>query len=698
MIDLSALNVDQRAAVERTNGPLLVLAGAGSGKTRTLTYRIANILESGLASPHSILAITFTRKAAWEMRRRLADLVGSAADDVAVSTFHAFGFKLLSAEGAALGFNPAKLKVMDASEARRLLLRALKDAKFDPARWSLDDLVRTIERAKDNLRAPADLVRVKGDFFEESLAQAYARYQQLLMERNAVDYGDLIRLAMDALRRNADALAFYQSLFRYISVDEFQDTSFAQYQLVSALAAQHKNLCCVGSPLQTIYSWRGADINNILSRFRADFPDAPVVGLHDNYRSTGIILEAAQAVVQTLPYRDEDLRAASGERGRPIQIATLSNDWNEANYIAAEIRSLADERQVRYDDIAILYRTRPQGRMLEQMLIKRAIPYTLIGDRKFFESREIRDVVAYLRVCYDITDAPALQRIVNVPPRGLGQSALEKLQGEDDEFSFAALSGLEGRDDLSPKLRESAQQFADLLFDDLESASRQMGLPQFFEYLLERTGYRAWVEQGSDAKPRAANLAILRTIVERYDAPQYKDNALAAFLADIAVMDDEDLPRESAERGVTLATVHAVKGLEFPIVFIAGLEEENFPHVKALQVKAALEEEQRLVYVAMTRAERALYLTWARARADANGELRDHAPSRFLGSIPRALMERRPLSSGAPPPAQTPGSAGARGLRERRAVYEVEITNDQSSARKRRRTRRSRKRACAQPD
>jgi len=639
LLDLSSLNDQQREAVDRTDGPLLVLAGAGSGKTRTLTYRIANTLERGLASPHSILAITFTRKAAWEIRRRIMELVGRAAADVTATTFHSFAFKLLSAEGGTLGFNPAKLKVLDGSETRRLLARAVKDAGLDTARWSLDDLAHTLERAKDNLYAPKDFVRVPGDFYEESIAKVYARYQQLLRERNAVDYGDLIRLAVELLRSNASTLTFYQNLFRYVSIDEFQDTSFAQYQLVRHLVWRSQNICCVGSPVQTIYTWRGADINNILNRFRADFPNAPIIGLRANYRSTATILDAAQAVVGDLPYRDEDLCAASGQRGEPISLAALSNDWNEANYIAAEIGRLVGERGYRHEDVAILYRTRPQGRKLEQVLMKREIPYTLVGDRRFFERREIRDVVAYLRVCYDMTDSAALQRVVNVPPRGLGQTALEKLQGADDEFSFAALGGFNRRDDLPPKVRQAAEQFAELLFGELTPASQTMALPQFFDFLLEKTGYTTWIEQGSDAKQRATNLKILRSVVERFDGPQYKDNALAMFLSDIAVMDDDDLPHEA--NGVTLATVHAVKGLEFPVVFIAGLEEEVFPHVKSLKAPIALEEEQRLVYVAMTRAERELYLTWARARANGDGELRDHAPSRFLARIPRELLQRR---------------------------------------------------------
>jgi DNA helicase-2/ATP-dependent DNA helicase PcrA len=450
-----------------------------------------------------------------------------------------------------------------------------------------------------------------------------------------------VRLAVEILRRNADVLRFYQNLFRYVSIDEFQDTSFAQYQLVRFLVWGHKNVCCVGSPVQTIYSWRGADIANILSRFHADFPGAPVIGLTDNYRSTATILDAAQAVVSNLPYRDQDLRAVAAGPGEPVRYAALSDERNEAQFIVTEIARLHAECQVRYEDIAILYRTRPQGRVIEQVLMKRDIPYALIGDAKFFERREIRDIVAYLRFCYDpFSDSEALQRIINVPPRGLGPAAVEKLQGDDAEFGFGAIAGLDRRADLPPKVRDAAQAFAELMFNNLEPASKQMLLPQFFDYLLERSGYGAWLEQDANAQQRLASLRMLRTLIERYDGPQYANNPLGMFLADIATMDDDDLPREA--NGVTLATVHAVKGLEFPVVFVAGLEEEIFPHVKSLKMPVALEEEQRLVYVAMTRAQRELYLTWARARAATYGasEMREHAPSRFLARIPRNLMQR----------------------------------------------------------
>ncbi len=644
MIDLEGLNPEQKAAVEKIDGPLLVLAGAGSGKTRTLTYRIANILDQGRVSPHGMLAITFTRKAAWEMRRRLEDLLGKDAADITAVTFHSLGFKLLSAEGAALGYKPDKLVVYDAIEAQRLLQRAMQETNVNETRWPVDRVATIVERSKDNLYGPEDFVRTPGDLFEESIAKVYARYQELLKENNALDYGDLIRLSVLLLQQNPGTLEFYQNLIRYVSVDEFQDSSFAQYQLVRLLVWQHRNLCCVGSPVQAIYSWRGADINNILERFRTDFPDAPMVVLTQNYRSTATILDAAQAVVRDLPYR-ENLRTEN-DPGAPIAVVSLNTDWDEANFIATEIKRLDEERFCPLEECAVLFRTRAQGRLLEQVFIHLGLPYTLVGDFRFFERREVKDILAYLRFVHDMFDAGALQRIVNRPPRGLGPAALQKLQRGEPELSFDALAGIHSRDDLPPRVQQAAIEFCDLVFADLATAQKEKTLPEFFDYLLERTGYLAWIEKDPDAKRRVANLRLLRALTTRYEHSSSdinNEDALGTFLADIATMGAEDgadpdasLPAEG--RGVTLATVHAVKGLEFPVVFVSGMEEGIFPHSKAMKTAEGMEEETRLAYVAMTRAMLRLYLTYARSRV-VGDEMKEHSPSRFLAAIPKHLIQ-----------------------------------------------------------
>ncbi len=664
MLDLDSLNERQREAVEKIDGPLLVLAGAGSGKTRTLTYRIANILDQRRASPHGVLAITFTRKAAWEMRHRLEELLGKDSSDITAVTFHSLGFKLLSAEGAALGFKPAKLAVYDAVEAQRLLHCAMEETNVNTTRWPLEQIAPIIERAKDNLYDPDDFVRTPGDLFEESIAKVYQRYQELLKENNAVDYGDLIRLSVQLLREHPDTLEFYQNLFRYVSVDEYQDSSFAQYQLVRHLVWQHRNLCCVGSPVQAIYSWRGADINNILERFRSDFPEAPLVVLTQNYRSTATILDAAQAVVRDLPYR-EDLRTEN-DKGASIAVVPLNTDYDEANFIAAEIKRLDDERMYPLEDCAVLFRTRAQGRLLEQVFMHLDLPYTLVGDYKFFERREVKDILAYLRFVHDMFDAGALQRIINRPPRGLGPAALTNLQRGEPELSYDALAGIESRNDLPLKVQQAAIEFCNLIFDDLALALKQQTLPEFFDHLLERTGYLAWIERDPDAKRRAANLRLLRALTTRYDhassdAPS--DEALGTFLASIATMSAEDggdadisVPAEG--RGVTLATVHAVKGLEFPVVFVSGLEEGIFPHSKAMKTTEGMEEETRLAYVAMTRAMVRLYLTYARSRVIGE-EMKEHSPSRFLAAIPKHLIVQGSATRDSAPLVQAPCGSDA---------------------------------------
>ncbi len=633
MIALDQLNAEQRAVVRHTEGPLLVLAGAGSGKTRTLTYRIAHILDRGLASPHGILAITFTRKAAWELRRRLEDLVGSASADITAVTFHSLGHKILSAESGVLGYKADSLAITDASESHRLLKRAMKETGVDETRWAADEVASIIERAKDNLYPPEAFVQVKGDFFQETIARVYTRYEQLLKENNAVDYGDLIRLSVQLLHDHPETLAFYQQLFRYVSVDEFQDSSFGQYQLIRLLVWAHRNLCCVGSPVQAIYSWRGADIANMLSRFREDFPKAPRVVLHTNYRSTGNILAVAQQLVHDLPYREE-LTTENGA-GDPIALASLHTDWDEASFLATEIERLAREANYRFEDCAILFRTRAQGRLFEQVLMHRGLPYTLVGDFRFFERKEIKDLLAYLRLIHDPEDAGALQRIINRPPRGLGQAAIAKLQHGAPELTFAVLDGLEERSDLPPRVKEAAGKFLELIAEEFTLAAKEKKLPDLIDYVLVHSGYLEWVRGDAEAKERLANLAQLRLLAQRYAGVS---EALSSFLADIATMGNEEIGIPLETRGVTLATIHAVKGLEFPIVFLSGLEEGVFPHAKALKTPGGIEEEERLAYVGMTRAMKKLYLSYARTR-QAGESVIECTPSRFLATLPADQIE-----------------------------------------------------------
>jgi DNA helicase II / ATP-dependent DNA helicase PcrA len=634
VIELDQLNSEQRAVVQQVDGPLLVLAGAGSGKTRTLTYRIAHILDQKLASPHGILAITFTRKAAWEMRRRLEDLVGPASADITAVTFHSLGYKILCAESGTLGYKPEALAICDAAQAHRLLKQAMKETGVDEARWDVAQIAEIIERAKDNLYSPSAFVQVKGDFFQKTIAKVYARYEQLLKTNNAVDYGNMIRLSVQVLREHPQTLAFYQQLFHYVSVDEFQDSSFGQYQLVRHLVWGHRNLCCVGSPVQAIYSWRGADIANMLKRFREDFPRAPRAVLHTNYRSTATILAAAQQVVHALPYREE-LTTENGP-GDPVALVSLHTDQDEAIYIVAEIDRLVQQAHYRFEDCAVLFRTRSQGRLFEQVLMHRGLPYTLVGDFRFFERKEIKDLLAYLRLIHDREDAGALQRIINRPPRGLGSAALTKLQNGASELTFAMLENLAARNDLPERVKEAGNQFHHLIAEEFAGAAKERSLPDLIDHVVVHSGYQEWVRGDSEAKERLANLAQLRLLSQRYAGVA---EALSSFLADIATMGNEESGIPLEAQGVTLATFHAVKGLEFPFVFLAGLVEGIFPHARALKTPGGIEEEERLAYVAMTRAMRKLYLSYARSRQAGTSAV-ECTPSRFLARIPLALLEK----------------------------------------------------------
>ena len=634
-LDLASLNDKQRIAVDHLDGPLLVLAGAGSGKTRTLTYRLANLLEQGRASPHSILALTFTRKAAAELAHRLEALVGERAKDITATTFHGLGYRLLRAEAHVFGYKPGSLSVYDAADARRLLLRAMKDALVDATRLDLEMVAQTIAEAKEQLRGPETFVTAQGDFFQESVGKVYARYQQLLLEHNAVDYADLIRLALALLQQKPEALAFYQQLFRCISVDELQDTSAAQYELVRCLGWAHRNVCAVGSPVQAIYSWRGGDIENILTRFRRDFENAPLVVLDQNYRSTQTILDAANQLASAFAYPDAAMWTANA-RGESIALVTLNNDREEARFIEREAQQWVNDYGLSFHDCAVLFRTRVQGRVLEQALMQAGIPYTLVGDFRFLERREIKDALAYLRLLHNLEDAVALQRILNRPPRGLGNAAQQKIQNGAPDFTLDCLYGLEARDDLSDKIKNAARAFLDLVLDELYRASKAQPLPQLLEAVLHQTGYLDWVAQDPEAKLRLSNLRALQTMTQRFaDAGAH---GLGQFLAEIATLGDTDLTGN--EQGILLSTMHAAKGLEFPVVFLAGMEEGLFPHIKATRTQNQLAEERRLAYVAVTRAKQKLYLTHARTRWNGTATS-EQRPSRFLADIPAALLERR---------------------------------------------------------
>jgi DNA helicase-2/ATP-dependent DNA helicase PcrA len=639
------LNPEQRRAVQLTEGPVRIIAGPGSGKTRLLVYRIAYILKQRLASPHSVFTVTFTRKAAGEIRSRVDSLLQASdieAGDLPISTFHSLAYGIVRAEAEWLGFNPGQLRVCPLAQARRLLRQAMVEAGLD-GRWDAALIARCIERAKDRLVAPAEYVQVPGDLMEEAVARVYARYQALLKDRNLVDYADLLPAAVQVVTRNEAARAFYPELCRYLMVDEFQDTSTGQYRLMQALAARHHNVCVIGDPMQSIYRWRGADPDNLLRRFSEDYPDAREVTLTETHRSTQTILKAAGAVVQVLGLGERRLTTTQGP-GEPLRVLRSESEQDEALRIAREVERLAQSGQAQARDCAVLVRTRAQQRLMEQAFLRAGVAYQLVGERPFFRRPEVRTMLGYLQLAMDPFDAGALAAVINTPPRGLGRAALQKLRGDELQLTTECLLAAEGRSELAPTVRQAVAQVLALI-NELADAARRLPLPELFDRALERSGYRAYLagqvpdeaaggdeEAPAGDSPEEESLAELRRMALNYAG----EDGLSRFLADMELRSDD---LAVIEDGAQLATLHAVKGLEFPVVFLAGMAEGVFPHARCLEERGQLAEEYRLFYVGLTRAQRQVYLSYARYREN-RGQVQEMAPSRFLKCLPRELLER----------------------------------------------------------
>ena len=636
MLDLDSLTVRQREAVTHGNGPLLVIAGPGSGKTRTLTWRAAHLVEQGLASPSSILAVTFTRKAAREMRERLRVLVPDGVDEMFIGTFHSFCFRMLRSEVDALqlGYKPESLSVCPPDDAVRLIQQIIQDRKLALKRWPPELIMERIQAAKHQLRTPEDFVRVPGAMMEEVVAFLYEQYEATLRGRNAVDFGDLLLLAVELLEQDPEILWFYQQLFTHVLVDELQDTNRAQYELLKLLVGEHHNITGVGSPTQAIYGWRGADVRIMLEDFLKDMPDTHLVVLDQNFRSTKTILAAAKCIAAPLGdlHLEEELWTDNQE-GAPIAVVTCMTDRDEALFVAREVQRLIEQEQVDLSEMAVLYRTRAQGRLMEQVFMHLGVPYNLVGEFRFFHRREVRDVMAYLRLVHNAYDPVALQRVINKPPRGLGKGTLNKIKGEND-LTMIALSEAEHREDLGEAARGAIRGFLEML-SDLHVAKEEKTLPELFDHILKKTGYQDWVQADPVARARLANIRALRAMTLDYE--DLGPEGLGQFLADVATSSEADEIERG--KGVTLSTVHQAKGLEFDTVFVTGMEEGLFPHAKSMKAYGSTEEERRLCYVAVTRAKRRLYLVRAQSRR-LNGALREYGPSRFLGDIPDGLVVR----------------------------------------------------------
>ena len=635
---LTGLNKEQQQAVQHTEGPLLILAGAGSGKTKVLTVRIAHLLAQGV-NPYEILAITFTNKAAKEMKSRVEGLVGDVANRIWLSTFHSFCAKFLRFElDNFLGYN-SNFTIYDTSDSQAVIKAALKALNLDDKYYPVGAMLAAISDAKNKLLFASDFRKQAKDFYQQKVADVYEYYERELRKNNALDFDDLLLVAVKLLQSNEAVLDKYSKRFRYVMIDEYQDTNHAQYLLAKLLASHWKNIAVVGDADQSIYAWRGADIQNILD-FEKDYPNCTSIKLEQNYRSTKIILDAANAVIENNEGRPKKNLWTDKTEGAKIQHFTAQSEHEEAAFIGDTIAKKHDIHGVPYGDMAILYRTNAQSRVLEEALIKRALPYIMVGGTKFYDRKEIKDVLAYLRVLYNPFDDLSLLRIINVPKRSIGATTVAKLQDyarANGTSLFMTLTQLHLVDSIKGKTKEKLEEFGILIFT-LVAEMEDRTVLDILESILDRTGYLAQLEESTDPQDqaRAENIGELLSVAKDFQDTN-PSGTVEDFLEQVALVNDVD-SFEQEESKVTLMTLHAAKGLEFPIVFLGGLEEGLFPHSRTLMNPEEIEEERRLAYVGITRAEKELYISNATTRT-VFGRTSSYLPSRFIDEIPEELVD-----------------------------------------------------------
>ncbi|WP_395323142.1 DNA helicase PcrA [Levilactobacillus parabrevis] len=638
------MNDKQTEAVLQTEGPLLVLAGAGSGKTRVLTHRVAYLIEHNNVMPWRILAITFTNKAAKEMRERVAKLLGPDGNDVWVSTFHALCVRILRRDADKLGYNRA-FTIADTGEQRTLIKRVLHDQNLDVKKFDPRSVLGAISNAKNALQTPAMMREAAGNPFETTVADVYESYQRQLKVNQAMDFDDLIMLTIKLFNDEKDVLAHYQDKFQYIHVDEYQDTNDAQYMLVNMLAKKYNNLCVVGDGDQSIYGWRGANMENILN-FEHDYPDAHVTLLEQNYRSTKTILKAANDVIQRNVNRKKKDLWTENPEGDAISYYRGQNENDEAHYVVAKIQEEREQNHHDYGDFAILYRTNAQSRVIEETLVKANIPYTMVGGHKFYDRKEIRDVLAYLTLIANPADSMSLERIINEPKRGIGATSLTKLRDFADFNGWSELEATQNvslATNLGARIRNAMEKFG-LTIKAVQDVAATATVSDITSQLLDQTGYMAALKASKslEAETRIENIEEFLSVTQKFDDSwdnedhDENDDRLVEFLADLALVSaQDDVEEEPAE--VTLMTLHAAKGLEFPVIFLMGLEEGIFPLSRAMLEDDQLEEERRLAYVGITRAQQKLYLTNAYSRM-LYGRRQNNPESRFITEIAPELL------------------------------------------------------------
>ena len=645
---LTSMNDRQAEAVQTTEGPLLIMAGAGSGKTRVLTHRIAYLIDEKLVNPWNILAITFTNKAAREMKER-AYTLNPATEDCLIATFHSMCVRILRREADHIGYN-RNFTIVDPGEQRTLMKRILKTLNLDPKKWNERAILGTISNAKNDLIDEAAYVALAGDMYTEIVAKCYEMYQKELRQSEAMDFDDLIMLTLRLFDKNPDVLTYYQQRYQYIHVDEYQDTNHAQYQLVKLLASRFKNICVVGDADQSIYGWRGADMQNILD-FEKDYPEAKVVLLEENYRSTKTILQAANDVIKNNRNRRPKNLWTQNADGEDIVYYRANDEQDEALFVAKTIDELSSTSDYVYRDFAVLYRTNAQSRNIEEALLKANIPYTMVGGTKFYSRKEIRDVISYLNLIANTSDNISFERVVNEPKRGVGPGTVEKIRNfaAGQEMSLLDASSQIMLSPVKGKAAQAVFDFANLILN-LREQLDELTVTELVELVLERTGYtEQLVAQATlESQARIENIEEFLSVTKNFDEDSENDteetglDRLSRFLNDLALIaDTDDGDQESSE--VTLMTLHAAKGLEFPVVFIIGMEENVFPLSRAAEDEDELEEERRLAYVGITRAEKVLFLTNANSRL-LYGKTNYNRPTRFLNEISSSLLDYQGLA------------------------------------------------------
>ena len=634
---LKGLNDKQYEAVINTEGPCLVIAGAGSGKTKVLTHKIAYLIGEKGVKPWNILAITFTNKAANEMKERIANIVGDDAKDIWMGTFHSICVRILRKFIDRIGFDSSFI-IFDTSDQRTLVKGCLKDLAIDDKLFNDRSVLSEISNAKNEMLEPEQYaIRAKGDFRKEKISSVYELYQKRLKENNAIDFDDIINYAIKILEENADILEYYSNKFQYVLVDEYQDTNKSQFTLVTMLASRNGNITVVGDNDQGIYSFRGADISNILN-FERDFPGTKIIKLEQNYRCTGNILRAANAVIKNNEVKYKKELWTQNDEGNLPKVYQADNEYDEASYIVEQIEHLRREEYYKYSDFAVLYRMNTQSRAIEDILRRENIPYKIVGGLKFYERKEIKDIIAYLRLIQNGNDNLSLKRIINEPKRGIGKTSLEKVEQIAEAAETSMYDVIKRADEFGlNRVFLNSRDFINVM-EELKTKKDELSISEIMKLTLKKTGYMKALETENtiEAENRIANLDELLTVAIEFEE-EFAENSLQEFLEGITLSSDID-NMEEQEESVTLMTLHSAKGLEFPVVFLVGMEEGIFPGYQSMMEPKELEEERRLCYVGITRAKENLFLTCSKQRT-VFGSTSYNPVSRFLNEIPEELLE-----------------------------------------------------------